>query len=128
MNAYMNKSAYGQTHQMTVKGRDAEAEALIKAARLLDEARQDTADPSALVRALDFNTKLWTVFQADLSEPDHPMPKALKSRMLSLSLYVDQQTARALKSRDASCLQCLIEINRNIGQGLLTMNRAKQAH
>lgn len=125
MNAHMKNTAYGNVHQMTLKSRGAEAEALIKSARLLEAARQNPQDSDAWQKALDFNTKLWTAFQADLSEPSHPMPPNLRRKMLSLSIHVDRQTTRALKVRDADNLNCLIDINRNIGQGLMATSHAK---
>jgi len=121
----MKNTAYGNAHQMTLKSRGAEAEALIKSARLLEAARQNPQDSDAWQKALDFNTKLWTAFQADLSEPSHPMPPNLRRKMLSLSIHVDRQTTRALKVRDADNLNCLIDINRNIGQGLIATSHAK---
>lgn len=127
MNAYAQKSAYGQIHHMTVRGRDAEAEALIKAARQMDDALRHPDDLTARKNALQFNLKLWTAFQADLAEPDHPMSEDLREKMLSLSVFVDKQTAVAMGSKTPAPLKALIEINRNIGQGLMTMNRCRGA-
>ena len=74
MNPY---DAYVSTAKMSMSDREVEASALTKAALLLQNCQQnwDAADRDRrLSEALEFNQKLWTIFQASLAEPDQPNP------------------------------------------------------
>lgn len=107
-------SAYAQTHAATLTGPALEAEALIKAARLLERARARPNDPVALGEALRFNLKLWTLFQADLSDGGSPLPEDLKAQLLRLSLFMDKSTARLIEGHDPEILHAMIDVNRTL--------------
>jgi len=55
--------AYGKVNKMAITPRAAEAEAFSKAARLLQQARQNTFDYDSYASALRFNQELWTLIQ-----------------------------------------------------------------
>ena len=50
---------------------------------------------------------------------EHPLPVEIKANMISLSLFIDKQTNKAIGSRDPLMLDSLININRNIATGLM---------
>lgn len=106
--------AYAQAQVQPLKGPALESAALAKAARLLDDARRRPGDGAALAKALDYNFKLWTVFQADLCEAANPLPGNLKGDLLSLSLFMDNSVARLLGGFDADILDAMIEVCRNL--------------
>jgi len=116
---YSAYSAYAKSHAVALKGRGLEAEALMKAARLLEKARIARQDRSLLAEALKFNNKLWTVFQADLAETGNPLPDKTRADLLSLSLFMDRQTANLLQAYDEQTLQAMIQVNRTLAAGLL---------
>ncbi len=112
-------AAYSNAHLSFLKGRDLEGAALAKAAHKLEIARSRPGDARALGEALDFNTKLWTVFQADVSDEDSPLPEDLRASLLGLALFMDQATASLLSGAvEADTLQAMIDVNRSLASGL----------
>ncbi|WP_064742462.1 flagellar biosynthesis regulator FlaF [Azospirillum sp. B4] len=98
--------------------RDIEAWGLTEAARRLMLAAQTPENPEPLRQALSLNQRLWTIFQSSMAEPDCPLPKDLREKILVLSLIVDRQTFERLGDLDVTKLNSLIDINRNIAAGL----------
>ncbi|MCH7936079.1 MAG: flagellar biosynthesis regulator FlaF [Proteobacteria bacterium] len=104
---------------LAVTPTEAEAQALTKAAMLLDKARQSVdGDYAAYATALTFNQTLWTILQADLSGGANGLPDDLRDDLLALSLFVDRRTILALGDPKPEHLDVLIEINRNLARGL----------
>jgi len=80
-------------------------------------------DPDRAARvqsALQYNTRLWAVFQASMEEPDHPLPREIRINVLRIVRFIDLQTLQAYAANDPSMLQPLIDINRQIAMGLST--------
>ena len=92
--------------------------AFTKAAVLLEEAKQKTGNIEEYSKALRFNHLLWTIIQADLTEPENQLPNEIKANVMSLSIFVDKQTTKAMRSSNAADLDVLININRNLAAGL----------
>lgn len=113
--------AYREVQKTTMSGRELEASVLVKAAHKLKNCRDnwDTQDIlERLDEALKYNQRLWSFFQAELSRPDHPMPKKLREDLLSLSLFIDKRTFEVMASPSPERLDILININLNIAAGL----------
>ncbi|NQV47718.1 MAG: flagellar biosynthesis regulator FlaF [Rhodospirillaceae bacterium] len=68
--------------------------------------------------ALRYNQRIWTVIQTYLVEEENPFPEDIKSNLISLSIFVDKQTYRAMAEASADRLDTLININRQIAAGL----------
>lgn len=105
-----------------------EAWALTEAARRIAVALQNMADsdemgmPAAkriLRDALRLNWRLWTIFQAELTLDTNPIPFAIRQNMLILCQFVDNHTIKCLGEVDPEDIKTIIDINRNIAQGLL---------
>ena len=111
--------AYGQAQRAAFLPRQVEATAFAKAAALLAEAATRVQEFGAYRAALRFNRLIWTLIQADLARPDNGLSDQVKAKLLSLSVFVDKQTVAALAAPSAARLESLIEIDRNIAQGLL---------
>jgi flagellar protein FlaF len=94
--------------------------AFTKAALLLEDAKKSTGDIEEYSKALRFNHLLWTIIQADLTEPDNNLPPEIKANVMSLSIFVDKQTTKALRTTNGADLDVLININRNLAAGLRT--------
>lgn len=107
-------SAYANTHTAALHGGSLENEALVKSAYLLELARNKPGDAGILAEALRFNVDLWTIFQADLSDPAIPLPEQLKSELLDLSLFMDQSAAKLLWAFNKETLQAMIDVNRTL--------------
>lgn len=113
--------AYREVQKTTMSGRELEASVLVKAAHKLKNCRDNWDTPDILERldeALKYNQRLWSFFQAELSRPNHPMPKKLREDLLSLSLFIDKRTFEVMASPSPERLDILININLNIAAGL----------
>lgn len=100
--------------------RDVEAWALAEAARrLIDAGHNANNNPEALQAALQLNQRLWTIFQAAMTEDDCPHPLELRTNIAALSLMVDRETMARLADLDGTKLDVLVNINRNVAGGLL---------
>jgi flagellar protein FlaF len=101
--------------------REVEASALTKAALLLKTCQQywDAPDRERqLIEALEFNQKLWSIFEASLSEPEHPFPPALRQDLLRLGLYIDSRIFDVMAYPAPEKLNVIIQINQNLAMGL----------
>lgn len=113
--------AYRTVQKTTMSGREMEASVLTKAAQLLKECQQnwDAKDRDAtLDEALKYNQKIWSIFQAELSKEDNPLPKKLREDILSLSIFIDKRTFDLMAFPAPEKLNILININVNIAAGL----------
>ena len=71
-----------------------EAAALTKAAALLKNCQANWNAPDrerSLAEALEFNQKLWCIFQASLAAHDHPLPAVLRQDVLRLGIFIDKR-------------------------------------
>ena len=98
-----------------------EAWALIEAARELHESRSDSLDRRRA--ALRRNWRLWTIFQASLLDPACDVPAAIRGNLLGLANFIDRHTAGLLAHGDAAKIDVLVNINRQISEGLLAGQR-----
>ena len=120
------REAYSSGAKTSTSSRQLEAQALSRAAQRLEESRSTSdIDGTELVRsALRHNQKLWTLFQANLIQPEHGMDLGLRKSLLELSLFVDKTTFELLVRPDAAKVQPLIDINRQLAAGLSVANAA----
>lgn len=112
--------AYAQIQKSTMNPREVEAMAFTKAALALEEAKGTLDDYDAYASALKFNQLLWTIIQADIVDKENQLPPQIKANILSLSIFIDRQTIKALADVDAQHLEVLVNINKNLAEGLLT--------
>jgi flagellar protein FlaF len=112
-------AAYIKRHVSGLTGRAVEAEALLKAARLLVAAEARPGDMDALATALDFNFRLWTVLEADLAHEHHPLPVAIRGDLMSLCQFMEREIAKAAHHPEETDLKAMIEVNRTLAAGLL---------
>lgn len=119
--------AYQQQQKRNLTPREVEAMAFTKAALLLEEAKGKSKNIDEYAKALRFNHLLWTIIQADLTDPANQLPDEIKANVMSLSIFVDKQTTKALRSSEPRELDILITINRNLAAGLRTNTAVTQA-
>lgn len=113
--------AYQTVENATLSGRDLEANLLIKSAARLAAVQKNWDAPereTMLDESLQFNQRLWTVFQAEMLNEENPVPMEIKRNVLSLSAFVDKRTFDTMSYPDPAKLDILIAINRNIAAGL----------
>ncbi len=102
-----------------------EAWALIEMARELH--RSKDAPLGDRRTALRKNWRLWTIFQAGLLDPDCQMPAETRSNLLGLANFIDRHTAALLIDGDPAKIDVLVNINRQISEGLLDGQRTTPA-
>ena len=121
-------NAYKIIEKTTISGRETEARVLNKAAQKLKNC-QDTwktdsrGNPDSITEvkldeALNFNQRLWSIFQAELSKHKNPLPVNLKQDLLRLSAFIDKRIFEVLAYPARDNLTILIKINQNIAAGL----------
>ncbi|CAO3410506.1 flagellar biosynthesis regulator FlaF [Azospirillum largimobile] len=97
--------------------RDVEAWALAEAARRIIAASH-AKDEKAFREALQLNQRLWTIFQAAITEEDCGHPPEVRTNIAALSLLVDRETTNRLIDLDFGKIDTLVNVNRNVASGL----------
>jgi flagellar protein FlaF len=117
------QEAYSAQQGGALTGRDLEASVLTRAGLMLKQVQDDWSAPDRsekLLEAIKFNQKVWSFFQAELSDPENPLPKNLREDILNLSLFVDKRLFEVMANPDKDKLQIVIDIDFNIAAGLRT--------
>jgi flagellar protein FlaF len=95
---------------------------LTTTARKLAQVRVDTSPKDAIMEAVRLNWRLWTIIQAEQSDPECPTPREIREGLLNLSNFVDKRSLEILTNPDQEKIDTLISINRNIAAGLLGLD------
>lgn len=119
--ASMGIIGYQQTQKTVDSNRNpatAEVDAIVlrQAAERLQKAQQ-LPDEDYFEETLLYNQLIWTVIQSEMTA-ENPLSEEIKANLVSLSIFVDKQTAKAIGTREPDLLNTLIDINRNISLGL----------
>jgi flagellar protein FlaF len=111
--------AYARTAQTTSSPRGIEAQALLKAARKLQDVQTNWSGPdSNMHQALLFNRRLWSIFMSAAETEDNPQPMEVRQNIANIGVFVMKQTVEMQISPDPAKLKPLIDINCNIAAGL----------
>lgn len=97
----------------------AEGYALIEMARRLEDARQKPDDTENILTQTRLNWRIWTIIQSELVDPDCQVPQEIRENLINLSNFIDKRSTEVLSDPDPDKLQVLININRQIGAGLM---------
>lgn len=81
-------------------------------------AAQETADKQAMIDAVRLNWRLWTIFQAELLDPDSTVAMDIRTNLLSLAQYIDKHTVDFLAKPTPDKIDTLVNINRELATGL----------
>ena len=113
--------SYQSVDKETMSGRETEARVLTQAAlKLLDcQKHWDAPDRHGrLNAALKYNQRIWSIFQAEISKSDNPLPLNIKQNILHLSRFIDQRIFDTMAFPEINKLNIIIKINQNIAAGL----------
>ena len=112
--------AYGKVAKQSATPRELEASLLLKAASQL-QAISDAWDhkKNNLNDALLYNRQLWTIFLADVTQKENPLPVTIRQNVANLGLFVIKQTMSLMSDPQPQPLAPLININRELAAGLL---------
>jgi flagellar protein FlaF len=121
-------NAYVKQHEAALSAapQQAEAWALTTAARRLAEAKT-SGSADMILTAVRLNWRLWTIFQANLSDPECGVPNEIRGNLLSLANFIDKRSVELLLDADPGKVDVLININRQIASGLLGDTRSAAA-
>jgi flagellar protein FlaF len=111
--------AYARMAQRTANPRERDAQLLLRAAARF--AAVQTTDPFDRVEAREaasFNRKLWTVFLSAVSRAENPLDAATKANLRNIAMFVMRRCAAIEMEPKAEALTALININRNLAEGL----------
>jgi flagellar protein FlaF len=116
-------NAYTNLQKETLSGRELEASVLSRAGLMLKSVKDNWGAPDRdhkLLEAVKFNQKVWSFFQAELSDPENPLPKNLREDILNLSIFIDKRLFEVLAYPNPDKLGIIIDIDFNIAAGLRT--------
>lgn len=114
-------STYESANKEGMSMRELEASVLTKAGVMLKRCQENWDAPDRdekLGEAIKFNQMVWSFFQAELSQPDNPLPKKLREDILSLSVFIDKRLLEVLAFPESGKLTTVININFNLASGL----------
>jgi flagellar protein FlaF len=111
-------NAYQRAQSSVMSPLQIEVMAFKRAASKMKQAAKNMKDFIGYAEALQFNQRLWTLIQAELSDQNCRVPEPVRTKILNLSLYVDTQTLDAIIQPSASRLYSLINIDLNLANGL----------
>jgi flagellar protein FlaF len=123
-------NTYAAMQKDGLTGRELEAAVLNRAAKILMECQSQWGSEGHEERfdsAVTFNQRVWTFFQAELSDPENPMPREIKENILNLSIFIDQRLIEVLLNPAPELLNVIISINQNIAAGLMSKPTADTA-
>jgi flagellar biosynthesis activator protein FlaF len=111
--------AYARTAQTTAPPREIEAQALLKAARQLQEVQTNWTGPDQkMYKALLFNRRLWSIFLSAVEDNGNPNSMEIRQNIANIGVFVIKQTIEMQMDPDPAKLKSLIDINCNIAAGL----------
>lgn len=114
-------NAYSTMQKETISGRELEASILTRAGLMLKSVIEnwDSVDRNEkLMEAIKFNQKVWSFFQAELSDPENPLPKNIREDILNLSIFIDKRLFEVIAYPEPQKLNIVIDINFNLAAGL----------
>ncbi len=113
--------AYESVDRTTMSGRETEARVLTKAALKLKSCQDSwhaESREAKLEEALKYTQRIWSIFQAELSNKENPLPRQVKLNLLRLASFIDNRIFETMASPSPEKLTVIIDINRNIAAGL----------
>ncbi len=116
-------NAYTVNQKESLGGREPEASVLSRAGLMLKSVKDNWSAPDRdqkLLEAIKFNQKVWSFFQAELTDPENPLPRNLREDILNLSVFIDKRLFEILAFPDPDKLSIIIDIDFNIASGLRT--------
>lgn len=115
--------AYGNNAQKhAVDPREMEARVLLKAAQFMQDLQNEWSNAASddIADILKYNRSIWMMFFDNAMEnPDNLYPDDLRANIASLSNFIFKRETDILVNPAREKLDILININRNIAEGLM---------
>src|SRR5215208_3246768 len=98
--------AYARTSHTTAPPREIEAQALLKAARQLQDVQANWTGPDRnMHHALLFNRRLWSIFMSAAETNDNPQPLQIRQNIANIGVFVMKQTIEMQLNPDPALYQ-----------------------
>ena len=112
----MSLKAYKSAQTATEDPRVTEYRLFGQVTGALLDVQKKGASGTPLVEAIDWNRRMWRTLAADCMDDRNTLTQDVRAKIISLSLWVSKYSRQV--TREKAPLDPLIEINRNIMQGL----------
>jgi flagellar biosynthesis activator protein FlaF len=113
----MTLKAYQNTQRIVENSRETEYRLFGQVTGALIDAQKRRANGGGpVIDAIDWNRRLWRTLATDCLDDGNQLPKEVRAKIVSLSLWVAKYSKRVM--REGVELTPLIEVNRTIMQGL----------
>src|SRR3982750_4340925 len=110
---------YARNSQTTGSPREIEAQALLKAARQLQDVVENwSGAASRLNSAVLVKRKLWSIFMTGTISDENPLAAEIRQNIANIGIFVMKQTVEIQTNPAPEKLKSLIDINCNIAAGL----------
>ena len=111
--------AYARMAQTTANPRERDAQLLLRAAARFAAVQQtEPFNRNEAREAATFNRKLWTVFLSAVSRAENPLDADTKQNLQKVAMFSLRRSAAMEINPVAEQLTALININRNLAEGL----------
>ena len=113
--------AYESVDRTTMSGRETESRVLTQAALKLKSCQDSwhaESREAKLEEALKYTQRIWSIFQAELSNKENPLPRQVRLNLLRLASFIDKRIFETMAFPAPEKLTVIIDINRNIAAGL----------
>ena len=110
----VSNNAYLQAQSATETPRQTEYRLFAQVTRALISAKD--GDFTDMVKAINWNRRMWLVLQADCANDENALPDHLRAGIISLAIWVDKHS-RKVMSREGQ-VEPLIDVNRSVMEGL----------
>jgi flagellar protein FlaF len=112
----MTLQAYQNVQRVVEDPRATEYRLFGQVTGALLDAKNKNAQGVPLIEAIDWNKRMWRTLAADCMDDRNGLTQDLRAKIVSLSLWVSKYSRKV--TREKAPLDPLIEINRNVMQGL----------
>lgn len=112
----MSYNAYQRMQQTSENPRETEYRLFATVTKALMDVKDLPVRDPKVIKALDWNRRMWSTFSSDCGLPGNQLPKELRASIISLSLWVSKHSS--LVMRQKAKIDNLISVNRTVMAGL----------
>lgn len=117
----MSYQAYQKIQQSTETPSQVEFRLFAKVTGALRDVENLDCRDAKLIKALDWNRRMWSTFASDCGAEGNELPKQTRASIISLSLFVSRYSSTVVRGKGT--IGALIKINKTIMEGLAQQSR-----
>ncbi len=120
----MSMQAYQQAAKVSETPSQTEYRLFTEVTRSLIKAKESGERDQGFFKALDWNRRMWSVLSTDCGAEGNQLPKELRAGIISLAIWVSKYSSEV--ARGDQDIDALIDVNRNVMEGLAMQMRPKE--